>query len=77
MKGVQIIEVLNGGSRGTEDLDAQALADHHGYSCVGGSDAHIVSHIGRCATRFSAEIKSEEDLVAALRGGDYEAVSCK
>ncbi len=77
VKGVQIVEVLNGGSRGTEDEAALALADKHGYSRVGGSDAHIVSHIGRCATRFSVEIKSEEDLVAALRGGDYEAVSCK
>ncbi len=77
MKGVQIVEVLNGGSRGNEDLDAQALADEHGYSGIGGSDAHIVSHIGRCATRFSAEISTEDDLVAALRGGAYEAVSCK
>ncbi len=73
--GVGIIEVLNGGSRGTEDHDAQALAGKHGYAGIGGSDAHIVSHIGRCATRFPRRIKSEEDLVAALHEGKYEAVS--
>ncbi len=77
VEGVQIIEVLNGGSRGTEDDDAWALAEKHGYAGVGGSDAHIVSHIGRCATRFSREIKNEEDLVAALREGGVEAVSWK
>ncbi len=73
--GVEIIEVLNGGSRGTEDHAARALADKHGYAGTGGSDAHIVSHIGRCATRFPRWIKSEEDLVAALREEKYEAVS--
>ncbi|MEE9281997.1 MAG: PHP-associated domain-containing protein [Myxococcota bacterium] len=77
VEGVQIIETLNGGSRGTEDADAQALADKCGYSGIGGSDAHIVSHIGRCATEFPQEIKSEEDLVAALREGNYKAVSWK
>ena len=75
--GVKIIEVFNGGSRGTEDDDAWALAEKHGYTGVGGSDAHIVSHIGRCATRFSREIVSEEDLVAALHEGRVEAVSWK
>ena len=42
-----------------------------------GSDAHIVSHIGRCATRFPGEIRSEAALVEALRAGDFEAVTFK
>jgi predicted metal-dependent phosphoesterase TrpH len=75
-EGVGIVETLNGGSRAGENEAAQALADRYGYSGVGGSDAHIVSHIGRCATRFEREIGSMEDLVAALREGDFEAVSC-
>lgn len=77
VEGVEIIEVFNGGSRGTEDADAQALAKRYGYAGTGGSDAHIVSHIGRCATEFPREIKSEEDLVAALREGSYEAITWK
>ena len=75
--GVAVIETLNGGSRGTENEDAIALAQRWGYRGVGGSDAHIVSFIGRCATKFEREIKSTDDLVRELRIGDYEAVSFK
>jgi predicted metal-dependent phosphoesterase TrpH len=75
--GVRIIETLNGGSRGREDDDARALAERMGYLGIGGSDAHIVSHIGRCATRFPSDVRSEGELVSALRGGTFEAVSWK
>ena len=54
-----MIEVRSGGSRKGEDEKSQSLADRHGYLGVGGSDAHIVSHIGRCATRFPREIRDE------------------
>ena len=47
--GVEVIETLNGGSRGTENEEAIALAQEYGYRGVGGSDAHIVSFVGRCA----------------------------
>ncbi len=74
VEGVEVIEVLNGGSRGSENADALALAERQGYRGSGGSDAHIVSHIGRCATKFAREIASIADLVDALRAGDYEAI---
>ena len=73
--GVRVIEVYNGGSRGQENEDAIALAAEYGYSGIGGSDAHIVSHIGRCATRFDREIGDEQDLADALRDGKFEAVT--
>jgi len=41
---------------------------------VGGSDAHIVSHIGRCATQFEQDIANETQLVAALKSGAFEAM---
>ncbi len=72
--GVEVIEVLNGGSRGSENADALALATRLECFGVGGSDAHIVSHIGRCATKFENDIKSVEGLVDALRAGKYEAI---
>jgi hypothetical protein len=72
--GVRIIETRNGGSRGREDDDAIAFAQRCGYAAVGGSDAHIVSHIGRCATRFPRAIRDEADLVAALSEGGFEAI---
>jgi predicted metal-dependent phosphoesterase TrpH len=74
--GVEVIETLNGGSRGNENDQAIALAESEGYRAIGGSDAHIVSHIGRCATRFSSEIRDEQDLVRALREEEYEAIRC-
>ncbi len=73
--GVRIVEVYNGGSRDQEDAVAQAMADEQGYLGIGGSDAHIVSHVGRCATRFPAAIDSEAALAEALRAGDFEAVT--
>ena len=74
VSGVAVVETLNGGSRGRENDEAIALAERCGYRGVGGSDAHIVSQIGRCATRFERSVRSEQDLVAALKNGDYEAI---
>ena len=73
--GVEVVEILNGGGRGTENTDAIALAKKHGYRGVGGSDAHIVSHIGRCVTEFDEDIDSIEGLVSALAGSGYRALS--
>lgn len=76
-EGVGIVETFNGGSRGNEDEIAQNMANELSYRGIGGSDAHIVSHIGRCATRFNVEISTEAELVAALKSGDFEAVTFK
>jgi len=74
VEGVEVIETLNGGSRGSENEEAAGLAKEYGYRAIGGSDAHIVSHIGRCATDFEASIQSVEGLVEALRSGGYRAL---
>ena len=76
-QGVRIVETLNGGSRDNEDQVAQSMATDLGYLGIGGSDAHIVSHVGRCATRFPNPIGSEQELVAALIAGRFEAVTFK
>ncbi len=75
VEGVRVIETLNGGSRGNENAMALDVAGKHGYKGVGGSDAHIVSHVGRCATRFEDDIADMTGLVAALEGGRFEAVT--
>ena len=74
-EGVRIVEIYNGGSRDDEDQVAQSMAEELGYLGIGGSDAHIVSHVGRCATRFPGDIRSERELVDALLTGDFEAVT--
>ncbi len=73
--GVRIVEIYNGGSRDQEDAIAQAMATEHNYLGIGGSDAHIVSHVGRCATRFPCQIRDERELVEALNAGDFEALT--
>ena len=77
VEGVEVIETLNGGSRGSENDEAIALASRYGYRGIGGSDAHIVSFIGRCATRFERQIATIDDLVRELRSGAFEAASFK
>ena len=52
-----------------------ATAEKFGYAGIGGSDAHIVSHIGRCATRFERTLRDEADLVRALREETFEAIA--
>ncbi len=74
-EGVRIVEIYNGGSRDDEDQVAQAMAEELGYLGIGGSDAHIVSHVGRCATRFPSAIGDERALVEALNAGEFEAVT--
>ena len=73
-EGISIVEVYNGGSREDEDQVAMDNAQKFGYRGIGGSDAHIVSHIGRCGTRFPDRIESMGELVEALAAGEFEAL---
>ena len=73
-EGVRIVEYYNGGSREDEDQVTIDNAKALGYFGIGGSDAHIVSHIGRCATRFPGRIESMGELVEALDAGEFEAI---
>lgn len=76
-KGVKIVEIFNGGSRENEDQIAIDNARDLGYLGIGGSDSHIVSHIGRCGTEFTNDIKDMDDLVAALQAGEFKAINFK
>ncbi len=74
VEGVVAIETLNGGSREGENEQALQYAEKYGWNRIGGSDSHIVSHIGRYATRFEDELANMEDLVAALTRGRFDAI---
>lgn len=76
-EGISIVEIYNGGSRDNENQIAIDNAEKQGYRGIGGSDAHIVSHIGRCATKFPDRIETIDELVEALRAGEFEAVTYK
>ena len=70
---VEMVEIFNGGSIPGEDERSRAEAERFGYRGIGGSDSHIVSRIGLCATEFVDDITSIDDLVSALRAGRCEA----
>jgi predicted metal-dependent phosphoesterase TrpH len=74
LDGVIAVEALNGGSRKGENERVQSLIDRYGYGAFGGSDAHLVSLIGICATEFEDDVRTTDDLVAALQGRRYRAV---
>lgn len=74
LDNVVAVEALNGGSRKGENEVVASLMDKHGYHGFGGSDAHLVSLIGICATEFDRDVRTTEDLVDALRAGGYRAV---
>ena len=71
---VHIVELLNGGSRQGENERASELCRSHGYLGIGGSDAHLTSHIGTCLTRFPAGISNENELVEALLSGEFQPI---
>jgi|TARA_Y100000780_G_scaffold68753_1_gene61620 hypothetical protein len=74
---VRIVERLNGGSRQGENERAWELCDDMGYLGVGGSDAHLTSHIGACLTKFSTGISTEAELVEALLSEQFQPVWLK
>jgi len=74
LENVVAVEVLNGGSRKGEDERSEELVRTYGYGAIGGSDSHMVSFIGLCATRFAADVRTIEDLVRELKTGVYEPV---
>jgi predicted metal-dependent phosphoesterase TrpH len=74
LENVVAVELLNGGSRRGEDERTAELVAKYGYRTTGGSDSHLVSLIGVCATRFEADIKDIDGLVRELKSGSYEPV---
>jgi predicted metal-dependent phosphoesterase TrpH len=71
---VLAVELLNGGSRRGEDERTADLVEKFGYRATGGSDSHLVSGIGVCATRFEAEVRDVDALVRELKTGRFEPV---
>ena len=51
LENVIAVEVLNGGSRKGEENGAKRWCAQYGYRAIGGSDSHLVSLIGLCATQ--------------------------
>lgn len=69
LERVVAVEAVNGGSKKGEDERVAALIEAHGYAAFGGSDAHLVSFVGLCATEFERDVRTIDDLVAELKAG--------
>jgi predicted metal-dependent phosphoesterase TrpH len=74
LKNVLAVELINGGSRKGENERTAELVERFGYRTTGGSDSHLVSLIGLCATRFEAEVRTVDGLVSELKGDRFGAV---
>jgi|TARA_B110000196_G_scaffold66701_1_gene56464 predicted metal-dependent phosphoesterase TrpH len=75
---VHTVEVFNGGSIPGEDELSVRQAAIHGYKGFGGSDSHVVSRIGYCATAFESDsITTVEGLVGELQSGSFEPISLR
>ncbi len=71
---VDAVEVLNGKVTEAENRFALEVTEGLGLPGTGGSDAHETAEVGMYATEFYQEIRNEEDLIDALKSGQYAPV---
>jgi predicted metal-dependent phosphoesterase TrpH len=71
---VHEIEVVNGGNVEAENRFAQKVAELLGKRGTGGSDAHSLHGVGKGTTVFPGAIRNGNDLLEALRAGDFHAI---
>ncbi len=70
-KLVDAVEIMNGIVTEKENDFTSKVGSGLALPATGGSDAHEVSRVGLCTTRFSDAIKNEKDLLEALKNGNY------
>src|SRR4030042_4781886 len=70
---IAAIETHNGANKARSNDLAQAVAREFSLNGTGGSDAHSLWQVGKCVTVFENDISSQEELLAELREGNYEA----
>ncbi len=73
---IDAVEVWNGNWTDPRYVgEAQRLARTLALPETGGSDAHRVERIGRCATEFEGEVGSTADVVTAIKSGTLAPVA--
>ena len=71
---IRAAEGLNGSNRPGEQERAEEFIRQLGVPATGGSDAHLVSAIGKCMTNFENAVTNETDLVRELKSGAFAPV---
>lgn len=68
------MESNNGRGSDRENAFARELCERLNLPCVAASDSHEPKDIGVCATDFSRNVSSVEDLIAELKSARFEPV---
>ena len=68
---VDEVEVANGANTDEENLFTLDVVRHLGLTGTGGTDAHSTHGLGKCVTMFDGDIKSESDLIEALKAKEF------
>ena len=74
---VDEIEGANGANTNDENDFALGVASALGFVGTGGSDAHSDQGLGRCVTVFDGDVRSERDLIEALRDKAFRPARSK
>ena len=69
------IEVKNGNTPGMLNEMARTAALQLNLPGIGGSDAHMLHQVGRFYTKFNSSVTSEQELIEAIKLGEYEAMT--
>jgi len=73
LENISGLEVLNGQLSEKDNKKAKAASIKMDLPGSGGSDAHFPSAVGRFFTEFTVPIKTIEDLVEAIKKGQFRA----
>ncbi|MEJ2153818.1 MAG: PHP domain-containing protein [Desulfobacteraceae bacterium] len=71
--GLHAVEVVSTATYGEQTEAAKAYARDLKCGMVGGSDAHVLDHVGKAFTAFNHLPRDEKELAAALCSGCYQA----
>lgn len=66
------VEGLNGCDGPLQNQSASSRGRTRPLPPIGGSDSHALHEVGTAATEFAKTIETLDDLMAALRSGDYQ-----
>lgn len=71
--GIHAVEVVSTATFGEQSEAAKAFARDLDCGMTGGSDAHVLDHVGKAFTTFNRLPRDEKELAAALCSGCYQA----
>lgn len=73
ISGFDAIEILNGNCTEEMNILSWLASLKLGLSGLGGSDAHTLTQVGKYITIFETYIESEDELIEAIKSGNYQA----